>query len=35
MVDIVVNESRERAEAVGAAMDKGDSKELQLAMAEL
>jgi hypothetical protein len=35
VVDIVVNEQREKAEAVGHAMDKGNAKELQLAMEEL
>jgi hypothetical protein len=35
VVDIVVNEQREKAEAVGHAMEKGNSKELQLAMEEL
>jgi len=35
VVDIVVNEQREKAEAVGHAMEKGNDKELQLAMEEL
>ena len=35
VVDIVVNEQREKAEAVGHAIDKGDNKELQLAIQEL
>jgi len=35
VVDIVVNEQREKADAVGHAMDKGDNEQLQLALQEL